>query len=71
MVWVNGQLKADIKGPNTINTTPVYFKYGIYRSFVSRVQNRPTQVLYFDEVRKGPTRESVDLRGSARFKPVN
>lgn len=71
MVWVNGQLKADIKGPNTINTTPVYFKYGIYRSFVSRVQNRPTQVLYFDEVRKGPTRESVDLRGNARFKPVN
>jgi len=70
-VWVNGQLRADIKGPNTTNTTPVYFKYGIYRSFVSRVPQRPTQVLYFDEVRKGPTRESVDLNGAARFKPLN
>ena len=70
-VWVNNVMKVDIKGPNTANTTPVYFKYGIYRSFVSRVPNRPTHILYIDEVRKGPTRESVDLNGAAKFKPVN
>ncbi len=70
-VWVNGQLRADIKGANTANTTPVYFKYGIYRSYVSRMQNRPAQVLYFDEVRKGPTKASVDLNGAAKFKPLN
>jgi hypothetical protein len=59
-VWINGQLKVNVRGPNTVNTTPVYFKYGIYRSFVSRVPNRPAHILYIDEVRKGPTRESVD-----------
>ncbi len=70
-VWVNNVLKADIKGPNTSNTTPVYFKYGIYRSYISRMQNRPTHILYIDEVRKGPTRASVDLNGAAKFKPLN
>lgn len=69
-VWVNNTLRVDIKGPTTVNSTPVYFKYGIYRSFVSRVQNRPTHIVYIDEVRKGPTRESVDL-GLNKIRPVN
>lgn len=69
-VWINGRQRLDLRGPNTVNTTPVYFKYGIYRSFVSRVPNRPAHVLYIDEVRKGPTRESVDpLMG--RVGPLN
>lgn len=70
-VWFNGNLRLDLKGPNTTNTTPVFFKYGIYRSFVSRTPNRPAHVVYIDEVRKGPTRESVDPGLGKKLKPVN
>jgi hypothetical protein len=70
-VWINGKQRLDHRGPNTINTTPVYFKYGIYRSFVSRTQLRPPHVLYIDEVRKGPTRESVDYSINKNLQPVN
>jgi hypothetical protein len=70
-VWVNGVQRLDHRGPNTINTTPVYFKYGIYRSFVSRVPNRPPHIVYIDEVRKGPSRESVDYLVNPKLQPVN
>lgn len=70
-VWFNNRLRLDLKGPNTTNTTPVFFKYGIYRSFVSRVPVRPKQIVYIDEVRKGPTRESVDPLGPTKLKPLN
>jgi len=70
-VWINGKQRLDHRGPNTVNTTPVYFKYGIYRSFVSRTPNRPPHVLYIDEVRKGPTRESVDYLINPNLQPVN
>jgi len=69
-VWVNGKQKVNLMGPNTTNTTPVYFKYGIYRSFVSRVPTRPAGVVYVDEVRKGPSRESVDL-SLGKIQPLN
>lgn len=70
-IWFNGKLRLDLKGPNTVNTTPVYFKYGIYRSFVSRNPVRPPHIVYIDEVRKGPTRESVDPRAGVKLRPVN
>lgn len=70
-VWINGKQRLNLSGANTTNTTPVYFKYGIYRSFVSRVPNRPTQIVYIDEVAKGPTRESVDFILNKRLRPVN
>jgi hypothetical protein len=69
-VWINGKQRVDLKGPNTKFTTPVYFKYGIYRSFVSRTPNRPAHIVFIDEVRKGPTRESVDL-AMGKIKPLN
>lgn len=69
-VWVNGVQRVNLKGPNTVNTTPVYFKYGIYRSFVSRNPNRPPHVVYIDEVRKGNKREDVDLT-MRKIQPVN
>ena len=69
-VWINGKQRMDLKGANTVNTTPVYFKYGIYRSFVSRTADRPAHILFIDEVRKGPTRESVDL-SLGKIKPLN
>lgn len=52
------------------------FKYGIYNSFISRYKekfgkNLPTQIVYFDEVRTGLTRESVDLRFNPSLEPVD
>jgi len=60
-VWINGAQKIDHSGPNADRGDPVNFKYGIYRSFVSRYQGQPypTLVAYYREVRKGSTRESV------------
>lgn len=70
-VWINGVQRLDLRGPNTVNNTPIYFKYGIYRSFVSRNNTRPPQILYIDEVRKGPTRNSVDHIINQNLQPVN
>lgn len=70
-VWVNGVKAVELLGPNTLGTTPVFFKYGIYRSFVSRVPVRARGVAYWDEVRSGPNRDSVDPRTNARLAPLN
>lgn len=82
-VWVNGELKVDHLGPQTRFNYPIFFKYGIYRTFISEYKKMkqlegkvaemtgqkkigenvgkvPTQIVYFDEVRKGKSRESVD-----------
>ncbi|KEQ04792.1 polysaccharide lyase [Pseudorhizobium pelagicum] len=63
-VWVDGQKKVDLAGPNVDRNQPVYFKYGIYRSFVSRYGGRdyPTLVAWFRDVKRGPTRVSVEAQ---------
>ena len=49
----------------TKNNEKVYFKFGIYRKFMSRwgnknnLQDVPAQVFYFDEARIGKTKEKV------------
>ena len=65
-VWVNSQPKYDYKGRTLLKkSSKVYFKFGIYRSFMTRWRNKnnlqdvPAQVLYFDEVRIGKTKEKV------------
>lgn len=61
-VWVNGELKLSREGANLTQDGPIYFKYGIYRSFLSRNKNKhPDQVVYFDGVRWGKKREDVEL----------
>ena len=63
-VWVNDKLKVDYIG-QTCNSKKLYFKYGIYRSYVSRYKNRwdkdtlPTQVAYYTNVKRGRTEESI------------
>ena len=63
-VWVNGELKVDYTG-QTMTAKKVYFKYGIYRSFMSRYKNKtnttevPAQTVYYSNVKKGLTRESL------------
>jgi len=61
-VWMNGSLRADVLGWHTTPPEFYYFKYGIYRSFVSRHGGpMPQQVLFFDELRMGPDADSVRL----------
>jgi hypothetical protein len=65
VVWVDDVLKYQLKGKNTLGSGSIYFKYGIYRSFVSRytgVGKVPSQIAYFDEVKRGNTREEVAIK---------
>ena len=55
-VWVNNKLTYEYTGP-TKRDDNMYFKFGIYRFSVFK--EMPTQVIYFDEVRIGKTREKV------------
>ena len=56
-IWVNNNLAFDYKGP-TKRKGKNYFKFGIYRSKVFK-KNLPTQIVYFDEIRTGKTKEKV------------
>jgi hypothetical protein len=61
-IWVNGNLKFSRDGANLKQDGPVIFKYGIYRSFLSRNKaKRPDQVVYFDAVRWGSKRKDVEI----------
>lgn len=63
-VWINGEQKVDLTGANIDLGDPVIFKYGIYRSFVSRYKGRssPTLVAWYRNVKRGPTRQDVEPR---------
>ena len=69
-VWVNGDKKVNIdKAPINAKLIPsaIYFKHGIYRSFISKYKARhgtdvmPTQIVYYDEVRRGSSINEVDF----------
>ncbi len=58
-IWINGEQKVAFKGQTMQKKAKaVYFKYGIYRSYISRykasknVAKVPTQVVYYANVRK-------------------
>ncbi|SHO55168.1 polysaccharide lyase [Vibrio quintilis] len=63
-VWVNGKQKVDYKG-QTMDAQRVYFKYGVYRAFLSRYKNRyhthevPTQTVYYANVKRGYSRQDL------------
>lgn len=57
-VYVNGESKPQHSwtGPTKKAGRQVFFKFGIYRSFMSRRPgDEPTQVVYFDEVNRTST----------------
>ena len=57
-VYVNGETKPrhSWSGPTRKPNRKVYFKFGVYRSFMSRRDGpEPTQIAYFDEVNRAPT----------------
>ena len=57
-VWVNGELKGRYDGYTLIpGKKGAVMKYGIYR-----IANSNTTIAYYDEMRKGKTREEVDIR---------
>ena len=61
-LYVNGRKVAGYKGPTTFNSrNEVSFRFGIYRSFVSRLGNRaaPSQIVYYDNVKRGNTLDAV------------
>ena len=58
-----------------------YFKFGIYRSFISRLKDRqkmrkkeekmPTQIVYYDEIRRGNSIEEVDFNINPQLKVID
>lgn len=62
-VWHNGERKVDYQGP-TKESQEVYFKYGLYRSFLSRYTNSknklaPPQVVFFSNVKRAKLRKGL------------
>ena len=64
-IWINNELTYDYAGPTKTKGKKPYFKFGIYRAWLSKwvkAKNKnevPTQVIYFDEIRKGKKKEDV------------
>jgi hypothetical protein len=62
--WINGEPKVEYRG-QTMSAERVYFKYGLYRAFVSRyrpspgTEGVPAQTVYYTGVKRGPDRQSV------------
>ena len=60
-VYLNGRQAWAYDGPTTNSTAPIYYKYGIYRSFVSRCGGPcPELTAYFANVVRGNSREEVE-----------
>ena len=63
-VWVNGEQKVDYQG-QTMDASSVYFRYGLYRSFLSRYKNIygvdkvPAQIVYFSNVKRSKSRNGL------------
>lgn len=59
-VFLNGRRVWAYEGPTTNANDELYFKYGLYRSFVSRCGGPcPEMVAYYTDVRQGRTRSEV------------
>jgi len=59
-IWVDGILKLDRRGPNAIDNDSIWFRFGIYAPQANRAgAGRPTQVVYYDELMRGNSCQSV------------
>lgn len=67
-VWVNDELKVDYQGP-TKEKSNIYFKYGLYRSFLSRYKTAtgkkelPEQEVYYSNVKRAKNRKGLHTNG--------
>lgn len=72
-VYEDHQLKYDWNGQTIAKGNRSHFKFGIYRSFISRYSNSndgavpPKQVIYYDEVHRGRSLSKVDKVGVAKL----
>jgi hypothetical protein len=74
--WVNGENKVKIlEPPIFFEPKSIYFKHGIYQSFISAYKllkgETPTQIVYYDEVRRGNSIEEVDSNVNPNLKFVD
>ena len=75
--WVDGIKKVEIlKPPIFFKPEAIYFKHGIYRSFISKYKARnngkmPTQIVFYDEIRRGNSIEKVDININPKLKRVD
>lgn len=53
-VWCNDEFVYEMDGP-TMSGSMVYFKYGIYRSHLNRVDELPIHVVYYTKPRRSLT----------------
>ena len=77
-LWVNGKRKFNINQPPTGLHLPetIFFKYGIYQSFVSKYKQKynrdtPIQIVYYDEIRRGSSVEEVDFNINPNLKAID
>lgn len=76
-IWVNGEKKRGVNQP-PVQFVPksIYFKYGIYNTFVSGYKKRwdkdiPTLVVFYDEVRRGTKVTDVDVNLNPALRPLD
>ena len=65
-----------LKSPIFFKPEGIYFKHGIYRNLINKykeLKNRkmPTQVVFYDEVRRGNSIKKVDRNINPKLKPVD
>ena len=73
-LWVNGKRKFNINQPPIGSFLPesIFFKYGIYQSSVSKYSgSTPTQIVYYDEIRRGSSVEEVDFNINPNLKVID
>ena len=60
-IWINGNERLDHRGQNMLCSDSLHFKYGVYRSFVSRNQKAGTMgtVAYHDGIRVSKTKDGM------------
>jgi len=62
-IYLNGNQVAELHGSTLDGATQATFDFGIYNAFISECDcdAMPTQVVYYDALRRGATRASVDM----------
>ena len=74
--WVDGvNVVKILKSPIFFEPESIYFKHGIYQSFISNYTSfkgkTPTQIVYYDEVRHGNSVKDVDINLNPGLKFVD
>ena len=74
--WIDGKKKVEIlKSPISFKPKKIYFKHCIYRSFISKFKiingEMRTQIVFYDELRRGNSIKKVDIYINPKLKPVD